>query len=170
MSDCRWSARQLGAYLDGEAQRDTAAIATHLETCAACRTTVATWRHAGETLRERIDGAVGETDIVAGIRAVAARIDANRRGSLGTRLLTLWGDVWGMHRRAAAGVAVAMALGALSAPAVVWWLGARMQGSHEGPSVASVVVESLEVSGDATAVVLRDSDSSMTLIWVQAQE
>lgn len=169
MSRCRWSEGQLSAYVDGESGHEEATIDAHLAGCATCRSTVSDLGAIGDALRADIDERLGEVDTGPALRQIRARIEEHRTSRLRVRLGAWLEDQWWLHRRAIAGLAVAAALGALSAPAVVWWVGRQLQ-EQEDARVAGVVVESLEVGDRSTAVVLREGGSTTTLIWVEQQE
>ena len=82
-----------------------------------------------------------------------------------------WDSLWENHRVALAGAAFAFALGALVAPAVLYFTGnsggAGSQG-FEPVRTASVTVESVEIEGGAKTVVLQPEGSSTAVIWIDS--
>ncbi len=151
------------AWLDGEAGRRTAEVAAHLERCRECAAEVEAWQKAGHELRALVEAGAGEPEPLLALQTIRDRIAAGESRGLVARLAAWWDEVWLLNRRAVAGVVAAAALGALSAPGVVYLVG-RLQGPAYTPMV---VVEDLEVGGNATAVVWGGGEDSTTLIWVQ---
>jgi anti-sigma factor RsiW len=166
MTPCTFSKAQVMAWLDGETGNRAEAVAAHVAACPSCQQDVASWRSTGRLLRAEIDLALGEVDTLAALSALRNRLAREREASWRGALQRWWEDAWLFHRRAIAGVVVAAALGALSAPAVVWWLG-RLTQRGAGFPLAGVVVESLEVGNRATAVVVQENNSATTLIWIE---
>lgn len=168
MSPCKYPREWLQAWLDGEAGKRSAQTRDHLEHCRDCVNLVDSWRLAGEELRRTVDAAVGDVEPLVALEKIRGRIAEAEQRTLAARLRRWWEDLWLFNRRALAGVAVAAALGALVAPGVVYVANQAMleveNGSPLGPAV---VVESLEVGSDATAVVLGGHGGNTTLIWVE---
>jgi anti-sigma factor RsiW len=166
MSRCKYPREWLQAWLDGEPGKRSAQTRDHLEHCRECAHRVDSWRRAGERLRQLVEDGVGEVEPLVALEAIRSRIAEAEQRTLGGRLRRWWQEIWLLNRRALAGVAVAAALGALTAPAVVYMVGRA--GRDTGIVGPAVVVESLEVGSDATAVVLGGEGGSTTLIWVEA--
>jgi anti-sigma factor RsiW len=166
MKRCGISPLDLMAWMDGEACSEDAVMKAHVNRCEACRAEVAAWTSSGRVLKDELDAELGPVDELSALRAIRRRIANARDQSLWGRLNRRVADVWLFHRRAVAGVVVAAALGCLTAPALVWWLGQlASRGSHF--PLAAVVVESVEVGNDATAVVLQKDGATTTLIWIE---
>lgn len=162
MSDCQLPKLWLQAFLDGEPEHEDE-VREHLMHCAVCATEVDTWRRSGDELRSTIDAALGDIEPLEALQKIRTRIEEAQRRSFWGRLAAFWEDTWRFHRGRVAGLATAAALGALCAPLAVYWLGDTPLGSL-GPVV---VVESLEVGGQATATVLGAQSGSTTLIWIE---
>ncbi|MBI3178111.1 MAG: hypothetical protein HYZ27_00530 [Deltaproteobacteria bacterium] len=171
MKACTFPKRWLSAWLDSEAGEQNDAVEKHLVTCRECAQEVEDLRRTSAAVRTLLDNAVGEVEPLLALQKIRARIRDNAERAFMARLRAWWSDVWLFHRRALAGVTAAVALGALSAPIVTYWTG-MVEGAPAdgGPQTASVVVESLEVGGNATTVVLRGNGDSATLIWVVSSE
>ncbi len=165
MKACGFSEELLSAYLDGEAGARTREVERHLETCGACRETLAGWRECGAQLVRIVDGGVGNVEPLVALSRIRTHIAAADTQSPLVRLSTWWRDTWMFHRRAAAGVLVAAALGALSSPLVVLWAG-RHLGSGSGTLVAGVEIESMEWAG-TQPVIYQGGNGTTTLIWMQ---
>ncbi len=165
MSRCRYPRESLQAWLDGEAGRRSAQTRDHLERCRDCANLVDSWRRTGEELRQTVDAAVGDVEPLVALEKIRARIAETEQRHLGARLRRWWQELWLFNRRAIAGVAVAAALGALAAPGV-FYVASRAALQVE-PGAPAVVVESLEVGNNATAVVLGGEGGNTTLIWVE---
>ena len=74
----------------------------------------------------------------------------------------------------AMGFACAAALGAVVAPAALWLMGSDGIGNQTAtdgqPQTASVVVESVEIEGNAKTVVFQPQGSDTAVIWIDAGE
>jgi hypothetical protein len=167
MKGCEFPAAWLMAWLDDEMDEHAKAAREHLKDCRACAALVDTWRQGGVRLRDLVDRGVGEVEPLMALEKIHARIAATEEMPWFDRVRRAWAELWMLHRRMLAGAAVAMALGALTAPAVVYWLG-RADMAQTDLVRNAVVVESLEVGGNATAVVLSADDSDTTIIWVES--
>lgn len=166
MSGCDFNRTWLMAWLDGEAGKKAGRVREHLEHCSECANEVDAWRRAGDELRATVDAGVGDAEPLVALQRIRERIARKEEETAGARLRAWWNDVWLLNRRAFAGVAIAAALGALSAPGLLYWAG-RDTLDMNGPPAGAVVVESLEVGGNATAVVLSGDSGETTLIWVE---
>jgi len=162
MTRCTFSPELLLALADGEVHKRAAEAAAHVRGCAQCRLEVAALQESAAALRETVDRAIGEVDVERAAVQIRARVEAAQQRSVWHKLALGWQELWAFHRRSAAGVALAMALGALSAPVVVLWA-AR----HSGSELAGVVIESIEWENDARAVVYRFDGGATTLIWME---
>lgn len=161
----------LSAWLDGEAKQDRERIGRHVETCNDCMALVDTWSEAAGSLRQLVEDGARHADSLQAVQRIHQRIDAAQERRLAARLRSWWAETWLFHRRLLAGMALATALGALCAPMVVWWTGARQRGYQTDVSLAAAVIESLEVGSDTTAVVFRpQGDSLTTVIWVETAD
>ena len=99
---------------------------------------------------------------------VRTTIAQREERKLRSRLVAFWQDLIIFHRRALAGVVVAMGLGALSAPFVVMWAGRHINATNPtSAAFAGVIIESMEWGGTKQAVVRQSGDHSTTLIWVE---
>jgi anti-sigma factor RsiW len=165
MKRCEVTERELASWYDGllGAPKD---MADHVERCESCSARIEVWRRSGDHLRGAIDSAIGEVEPLIALQAIRQRIATQEKAGLMARLRSFWDDLWVFNRRAVAGLATAAALGALTAPAVAYWMGG--QGAYPGDArVASVVVEELEYAGNAKAVVYHPDNSNTTIIWVE---
>ena len=171
MSSCKFPKEILHAWMDGEAGEVTQSAAAHVIECVECAREVESLRVAGSQLTSLIDDAVGEVDPLVALHTIRCRIEANQKKSLWGTLMLWCADFRLFHRRAAMGLAFAFALGALAAPVVVWWAalggGADVSGAS-GARTASVRVESAEIEGGATPVVLQPKGSSTAVIWIDS--
>ena len=171
MSDCGFSKEILYAWLDGEAGEDSDSVASHLAECQVCAQEAERVRTSGQFLRTLIDDAVGEVEPLVALQKIRQRIDEQERKSQGFSLQRWWDSMWENHRVALAGAAFAFALGALVAPAVLYFTGnAGGEGSQGFQPVrtASVTVESVEIEGGAKTVVLQPEGSSTAVIWIDS--
>ena len=165
MSGCKFREELLQSFADGEATAQSAEVEQHLRECARCRAKIAAWRDSGEALRRIVDLAVGEVDTLQATARIRERIAAAQQRSLLGKLSVWWDNLWTFHRRALAGVGLAAALGALSAPAVVYYAARYPQAA--GAKLAGVFIESMEWGNDTRAVIYRSNGGSMTLIWME---
>ena len=168
MSGCGFPQRLLHAWYDGAAGADSSHVQAHVEECEQCAAEVQSLRQASEQLRDLVDAGVGRVEPLLALQGIRERIqEADQRSVVG-RWRARWDEMWLLNRRAMAGVAAAVALGALSAPVAAWWLGRAGVDVTQGVQTASVVVESLEYGDDAAAAVVYNADDGMTtLIWVE---
>lgn len=159
----------LHAWVDGEAGKLAAEVRDFVDNHPEAKAEIEALRTLNRDLNELVDAGVGAVEPLIALSKIRQRIEARRQRSLAARLTAWWADVTMFHKKGLAGLAVAAALGALCAPGVVWLLRDRLPAAGE-PSgnarMASVVVESLEVGGDAKAVVMQADSGTTTLIWV----
>ena len=171
MSNCRFSKEILYAWLDGEAGDATDSVVVHLTECPGCAQEVERVRASGKVLRTLVDEAVGEVEPLVALQKIRQRIDEQERRAQGFSLQRGWDSLWENHRVALAGAAFAFALGALVAPAVLYFAGSSggeaAQGIHP-VRTASVTVESVEIEGGAKTVVLQPEGSSTAVIWIDS--
>ena len=171
MSSCKFPKEILHAWMDGEAGEVTQSAAAHVIECVECAREVESLRLAGSQLRSLMEDAVGEVDPLVALQKIRHRIEANQKNTLWGAFMEWCTDFWVFHRRAALGLAFAFALGALAAPAVVWWAslggGVGVNGAS-GARTASVRVESAEIEGGASPVVLQPHGSSTAVIWIDS--
>ncbi len=164
---CDFPEHLISAWMDGEAGRRADEVARHVGTCPHCGAMADSWRKEGQALRELIDGGVGEVETLPALAKIRQRVADSDERSFGEKLAAFWHDQWAYNRRKVAGVVVAAALGALSAPAVVLWAAHAAQDGSHGARLASVVIESLQTEPNTQTVVYRGEDGSTTLIWVE---
>jgi anti-sigma factor RsiW len=167
MKSCKFPKTWLMAWLDDEMDEHAKAAREHLKDCRECAHEVEAWRVGGERLRDLIDRGVGEVEPLLALEKIHARIAAAEEMPWFDRVRRGWAELWLLHRKAFAGAAVAAALGMLTAPAAIYFL-ARVDGTQINQVQNAVVVESLEVGGNGTAVVLSADDSDTTIIWVES--
>jgi anti-sigma factor RsiW len=167
MSACGFSQELLFAWMDGEAGSRAVMVEEHLRACPSCTAEVRRGKESAQSLRDIVDAAVGDVDPLVALRGIRARLEAKKASSPLGRLGRMWEDVWAYHRRAAAGIMVAAALGALTAPAVIMWAQNAVDTGGAGASLASVVIESMEWEANAQTAVYTTEGSSLTLIWVE---
>lgn len=164
---CNFPQDLVSAWVDGEAGRRTDEVARHVEGCPGCAAAADAWRKEAAALRQIVDSGIGEVDPLPALAQIRERIAAREERSLFARVAAFWHDQWAFNRRAVAGVVLAAALGALSAPAVVLWAShAARKGGH-GAGLAAVVIESLQADPNTQTVVYRGEDGTTTLIWVE---
>lgn len=170
MSGCEFNKVWLAAWVDGEAGTMAVRVREHLEHCPECANEVDAWRRAGEELRTIVDAGIGETEPLVALQHIRDRIVEKQQEAISVRLRSWWDSLWLSKRRALAGVAVAAALGALTAPALFYWAArGTVDTGMDGAMAGVVVLESLEVGGNATAVVLSGDSGEPTLIWVEPE-
>lgn len=128
------STELLHAWVDGEAGERSTEVSEAIAADPAMAAEADNVRRLGGAVRSMVDDGLGPVDPLVALTRIRARIAERRERSLAARLSAWWTDVTTFNRRAFAGVAVAMALGAVSAPAVVWFAG-RADG---GPDVMTV--------------------------------
>ena len=167
MSQCKYPREWLQAWLDGEAGKRSAQTRDHLEHCRDCANLVDAWRRAGEGLRQVVDDGVGDVEPLVALEKIRQRIADAEQRTLVARVRRWWQELWLFNRRALAGVAIAAALGALVAPGVIYIANRAALEMDNGLQGPAVVVESLEVGNNATAVVLGGEGGNTTLIWVE---
>lgn len=168
MNGCRLSGERLQQWMDGEAGSRADEIEQHVRQCQECQCQVALWRRVNSELVGAIDSAVGEVDTLSAVAAIRARVVEREESSFASRLGQWSSDLLVFHRRALAGVAVAVALGALSAPVVVYLTGRYLGIAPTVSTMAGVVIESMD--SDTRAVVHRSGGGSTTLIWVDPND
>ncbi len=164
MNACGFSQELLSAWIDGEAAEQAQKVEVHLGTCATCSAQVEAMQAASKSLCNLIDEAVGNVEPLFSLTRIRARIEQQQARSPWAKLALWWREVWAYNRRAAAGVAIAMALGMLSAPLLAMWAAAH---GHQSNRSLAVVVESMEWQGKDQAVVYQAESGATTLIWVQ---
>lgn len=157
----------LHAWMDGEAGKRTSEVRDLVAKDPAAAAQVAEWRDAARKLNELVDAGVGDVDALQASSKIRQRIVAHAQASLAARFGRWWDELWAYHRKAVVGALAAAALGALCAPGVVWLLRERVAPVAGGATTASIVVESLEVGGNAKAVVMQADSGTTTLIWVE---
>lgn len=167
MMTCDFNEVTLLSWLDGESGSQAFGVQSHVEDCSTCQGRLEAARRGRRLVRDMVESGVGAVEPLLALQEIRRRIaDTEARSAIG-RAGGWWQDMWMFNRRALAGLGLAAALGALCAPAAVWWLGPRFHaGQADGVQTTSVVVESLEVQDNAKAVVVQ-GDKSTTLIWVE---
>jgi len=153
MSACKFPKSALAAWLDDEIGREADTAREHLKGCRECAALVDEWRRAGAALAAIIDEGVGEVDPLMALEKIHARIAAAEEIPLIDRLRRGWAELWLLHRRAFAGVTVAAALGALSAPFAVYFFG-RVEVADNNPVRVASVVEPRDATTTAAPVEL----------------
>jgi anti-sigma factor RsiW len=159
----------LYAWVDGEAGKRSAEVRDFVDNHPDAKAKVEELRAMNRDLNALIDAGVGEVEPLMALSKIRQRIDAHKRRTIAARLAAWWDDVTMFHKKGLFGLAMAAALGALCAPGVMWLLRDRLPAAVDaggGVNMASVVVESLEVGGDAKAVVMQANSGTTTLIWV----
>ena len=174
MTDRKIPDEMLHAYADGEAGEATGEIEKELETCAQSRAEVESVRITGEYLRDMVTQGVPEVEPLRALQSIRERIEQEEAKSVKSRWATFWEGVFASPRQVALGFACAAALGAVVAPAALWLMGT---GGIDGQSAtdgqlqtASVVVESVEIEGNAKTVVFQPQGSNTAVIWIDAGE
>lgn len=170
MSGGKISDELLYAWVDGEAGPRAADVRDLVENDPTVAVKAEAIRKLGRDINAIVDsGLDGAVDPLFALSKIRQRIAERKARTVSARLSSWWGDVLLFHRRALAGVAVAAALGALSAPGVVWLARDRVAPAPATPSTiaTSVTVESLEVGKDGKATVIQNDDGNTTLIWVE---
>lgn len=169
MTHPKLSPERLQMWLDGElSENEAVELEGRLAHEPEAEALVKSVRAVGDHVREWVDGGMGEVEPLRALQSIRQRIAEEEAASPMARLGRWWHDLWAFNRKALAGVGMAAALGAASAPGLMYWLGGP---SSQGTApMASVVVESLEFSGNATAMVYRPTDSATTIIWVEPNE
>ena len=154
MTRCKISEIELMAWLDGEAGERSVEIERHVDGCEACAAKTQAWRaqwvHSQEALNGLVDDGLGDVEPLVALQKIRGKIEAQEEASLTRRFEIWWRDLWTFNRRALVGLGVAAIVGVLSAPAVLY-VGQQQLGDDPGigsGSLASVVVESLEFSGN----------------------
>ena len=174
MTDKRFSDEMLHAYADGEAGEAHDAIEQELAQCALSREEVESVRITGEYLRDMVSQGVPEVEPLRALQSIRARIEEAESRSAKSRWERFWQDFFASPKKIAMGLACAAALGAVVAPGALWLLsgdgidgGAAVSGQ---PQTASVVVESVEIEGNAKTVVFQPQGSDTAVIWIDAGE
>jgi anti-sigma factor RsiW len=174
MTDRKISDEMLHAYADGEAGEATGEIEKELETCAQSRAEVESLRITGEYLREMVAQGVPEVEPLRALQSIRERIEQEEAKSVKSRWAAFWEGVFASPRQMVLGFACAAALGAVVAPAALWLMGTGGidgQSTTDGqPQTASVVVESVEIEGNAKTVVFQPQGSNTAVIWIDAGE
>jgi anti-sigma factor RsiW len=166
MSECGVTTNRLQEFFDGELAEDQlSSVQDHVESCADCHGQIQEWESARVNLRSLVDESVGEVDTLVALATIRQRVAARDSAPWHRRLSYWWSETMGERRSAFVGIVVAAALGAIVAPGVNLML--RSSG-HDHAPVA--LVERLEVSGDARAVVSHGESRTTTLIWVEPTE
>ncbi|MBN1962372.1 MAG: hypothetical protein JW841_15675 [Deltaproteobacteria bacterium] len=169
MKKCDFPEELLSAYADGEAGKRHYECMRHLAQCSECRETINSQQKRSKSLISLVDQGVGDLDPLVALTRIRAKINKREQRQLGNKLLDFWHDLITFHRRALAGIALAMGIGALSAPLVVLWASNHLQnnGNSVSTKFAGVIIESLQCDGAKQAIVRHNSDYSTTLIWVE---
>ena len=172
MSDCRFSKEILHAWVDGEAGEASGSVISHVTECPVCTLEVERLRASGQFLRDLVDEAVGEVEPLMALQSIRERIGPKQGpGGVFSRLRLGWDRVWDKHRVALAGAVFAFSLGALVAPALLYFTGSSTGRSLQGEQsarTASVMVESVEIEGGVKTVVLQPEGSSTAVIWIDS--
>ena len=174
MTDRKITDEMLHAYADGEAGEYTAEIERALESCALSRAEVESVRITGEYLRDVVAEGVPEVEPLRALQSIRERIEQEEASSMKSRWASFWEGIFTSPRQMVLGFACAAALGAVVAPAALWLMGSDGIGSHTAtdgqPQTASVVVESVEIEGNAKTVVFQPQGSDTAVIWIDAGE
>lgn len=155
----------LQMWMDGEVGKRSAEVRDYVDNSPAASRELVEWRRSADELRDLVDRGIGEVEPLEALRAIRARVEDRQRRSVVGRVTSWWNELWMFERRRVGGVIAATAVGALCAPALVWWIGTTSAPTQ--PAMAAVVVESLEVGNDAKAVVYEGGNGTTTLIWVE---
>lgn len=132
------STELLHAWVDGEAGERAAEVSEAVAADPVMAAEADNVRRLGGAVRGLVDDGLGPVDPLVALTRIRARIAERKERSVAARLSAWWTDVTTFNRRAFAGVAVAMGLGAVSAPAVVWFSGRAGGGSPEVMTVPAV--------------------------------
>jgi hypothetical protein len=159
------SRRSLQMWFDGE-KKDTD-LDVHIQTCRVCRQEVETWSAWSECLEQSIQAQVAGVEPLEALQKIRQCIAHQDRESIFKRGVRRLQVLWFGHKRLALGIALSVILGIVSVPISDY--ASTKETSDEVP-LASVVVESLEVEGNAEAVVYRPEGGSTTVIWTQADD
>jgi len=166
--------------VDGEAGARTSEVRDLVENDPAVAAKAEGVRQLGRDIVAMVDSGIGvgtgpdAVDTLHALSKIRERIAEHKARTVSGRLSAWWGDVLLFHRKALAGVAVAAALGMLSAPGVVWLARDHVGAQAPSPSAiaTSVTVESLQVGDDGKgkATVMQNDGGTTTLIWVEPSE
>jgi anti-sigma factor RsiW len=174
MSDRKFSDELLHAYADGEAGEATAEIEQELLNCAQSQAEVDSVRITGEYLRDIVSQGVPEVEPLRALQSIRERIEQEEAKSAKSRWTSFWEGIFASPRQMALGFACAAALGAVVAPAALWLMGTdgidNYTATDGQPQTASVVVESVEIEGNAKTVVFQPQGSDTAVIWIDAGE
>ena len=112
--------------------------------------------------------------IVRALQSIRERIEQEEANSMKSKWTSFWENIFTSPRQMVLGFACAAALGAVVAPAALWLMGSDGIGNHAAtdgqPQTASVVVESVEIEGNAKTVVFQPQGSDTAVIWIDAGE
>jgi hypothetical protein len=151
----------LHAWVDGEAGERAADVTEQVANDPALAAEADSVRRLGGTLRATVDDALGPVDPLFALTRIRQRVAEKKARSPFARLGAWWSDVTTYNRRAFAGVALAMALGAISAPGVVWLT---------GHAVSSPSPEVLQVPSTDQASYVTDAPAVLTVRLVSAHD
>lgn len=174
MSDRKFSDEMLHSYADGEAGHEAHAIEQELNNCGESMAEVESVRITGEYLRDMVSDGVPQVEPLRALQSIRARIEEAESQSAKSKWAKYWDGFFSSPKKVVLGFAVAAAMGAVVAPAALWLLSA---GGIDGetmangqPQTASVVVESVEIEGNAKTVVFQPQDSDTAVIWIDVGE
>ena len=175
MDRCDMSDELLHAWADGEAGEMTDSVAEHVAHCSLCAEKVNAATRTGKLLRGMLQQELGSVEPLMALQEIRDRIDKNEQATLPGRFQSWWDGLWASQSNRFAGLAVAMAVGAIAGPLVVWFVGALQDNPTSRDATnpiqaASVVVESVEIEGNAKTVVYQPQGSSTAVVWIDAQE
>ncbi len=128
----------------------------------------------GEYLRDIVTQGVPQVEPLRALQSIRERIEQEEAKSAKSRWTSFWEGIFTSPRQMALGFACAAALGAVVAPAALWLMSTDAIDTHtttDGqPQTASVVVESVEIEGNAKTVVFQPQGSDTAVIWIDAGE
>ncbi|MBC7792296.1 MAG: hypothetical protein H7Z43_01195 [Clostridia bacterium] len=117
------SSEMVHAWVDGEAGERAKDVAALVANDPALTAEADRVRNTGAALRSMVDDGMGPVDPLIAVIRIRQLIAHHKERTFLGKLASWWSDVTTFNRRAFAGVAVAMALGAVSAPLVVYVMG-----------------------------------------------
>lgn len=167
---CGYSTELLLQYMDGRAAERTQELSVHIAQCSRCTTELSAHKAASQKLVELVDRGVGEVDPLAALAKIHARIREQQEQSWLAKLKRGLEDLFTFQKKLVWGVAAAAALGALASPVLVLWAKRAVKEGGPGTRFATVVIESMQVEGNARTVVYRGESSDTTLIWVEPND
>ena len=172
MNRCTFSPKLLSAFMDDEAGDFTSNVAAHVAMCQMCHHQIQRWRRQRDAWVDQMDEKLGEPDLTVALVGIRHRIAAQKNRSLKQRLCDYWQNLVLFHRQALAGVAFAIALGALAAPIIFFWAVKQLPAHSAATAIqaAGVTMESVEREGTAQPAVYRPAEPPPTILRGEEQK